>query len=45
VFDESPKSEVSQLGLEEINFVIFLGVDNFFIKFSWSNDVGGKFDF
>jgi hypothetical protein len=33
VFDFSPRSEVSYLDLEEINFVDFLGVENFLSSF------------
>lgn len=34
LFDECPKSKVPQLGLDETNFVDFLGVDNFLSEFS-----------
>jgi len=37
MFDESPNSEVSQLGFEEINFVDFLGVENFLSSFPSQN--------
>lgn len=41
VFDESPNSEVSWLGLEKINYVDFLGVENFLSCFPNENlDVG-----
>jgi hypothetical protein len=34
VFDESPKSEISQWGLEKINYVDFLGIEFFLSNFS-----------
>lgn len=41
VYDKSPKSDVSQLDLEEINFVDFLGVENFLLSFPSQNfDIG-----
>jgi hypothetical protein len=41
VFDESPKSEISQWGLEKINYVDFLGIENFLSIFPKQNlDIG-----
>ena len=41
VFEESPKSEISQWGLEKINYVDFLGVETFLSTFPKQNlDVG-----
>jgi hypothetical protein len=41
VFDESPKSEISQWGLEKINYANFLGIENFLSTFPKQNlDVG-----
>jgi hypothetical protein len=43
VFEESPKSEISQWGLEKINYIDFLGVETFLLMFSKRNldvDVG-----
>lgn len=41
--DESPKSDVSKLHIEDISFVDFLGID---IKFlCWFHYVGGQFEF
>ena len=34
MFDESPKSEISQWGLKKINYVDFLGIENFLSIFS-----------
>jgi hypothetical protein len=33
MFNESPKSEISQWGLLKINYVDFLGIENFLLKF------------
>jgi hypothetical protein len=35
--DKNPKSDVSQLDLEKINFVDFLGVENFLLSFPSQN--------
>jgi hypothetical protein len=41
VFEESPKSEISQWGLEKINYMDFLGVETFLSTFPKQNlDVG-----
>ena len=41
VFEESPKSEISQWGLEKINYVDFFGVETFLSIFPKQNiDVG-----
>jgi len=41
VFDESPNGEVPQWGLDKINYVDFLGVENFLSTFPNQNlDVG-----
>jgi hypothetical protein len=41
VFDETPKSEISQWGLEKINYVDFLRIENFLSNFPKQNlDVG-----
>jgi hypothetical protein len=41
VFEESPKSEISQWGLEKINYLDFLGVETFLPTFPKQNlDIG-----
>jgi hypothetical protein len=46
VLEESSKTEVSQWGLEKINYVDFLGVKNFLSSFPDQNlDVRGKLFF
>jgi hypothetical protein len=37
VFNESLKNEISQWGLQKINYVDFLGIENFLSNFSKEN--------